>query len=146
MKSVLYPYLLGTTWVFDDERTGLKAEAFVMGMSEMISAVVEAKGIQDAQNGCALTFSDQPFGDADAELHWLRADDPDDPMAGNWYSGTIAGQEMGGWLCPALLLYFDGAPQRLFVKADTLPDGIDPIWHVDPDDPRQRRFMGPGDE
>lgn len=29
---VIYPYLLnGTCWVFDDARTGLKEEAFVMG-------------------------------------------------------------------------------------------------------------------
>lgn len=54
----LYPYLLnGTCWVFDDERTGLKEEAFVMGMTEMISRVVEAKGLHDAEGGvdCRLT-------------------------------------------------------------------------------------------
>ncbi len=146
MKSVLYPYLLDTTWVFDDESTGLKTEAFVMGMSEMIFRLIESKGIPNADLGFALTFSDEPIDGADAELHWLRADDPDEPMAGNWYSGNIAGQVMEGWLCPALLLYFDGAPQRLFVKADPLPEGFDPIWRIDPDDPRQRRFMGPDDE
>lgn len=48
----LYPYLLnGTCWVFDDERTGLKEEAFVCGMSEMISRVVEAKGVPNAARG-----------------------------------------------------------------------------------------------
>jgi hypothetical protein len=42
----LYPYLLdGTCWVFDDERTGLKEEAFVLGMTEMISRAVDGKGI-----------------------------------------------------------------------------------------------------
>ncbi len=142
MTKTLFPYLLGTTWVFDDQATGLKAEAFVMGMSEMISRLVEAKDIPNPDQGFAMTFSDEPFDGADAELHWLRADDPNEAMTGNWYAGEIAGQTMEeGWLCPALLLYFAAPPPRLFVRADPLPDGIDPIWHVDPDDPRQRRFM-----
>jgi len=37
----IYPYLLGQTWVFDDPRTGLKEEAFVLGMTEMISRLVK---------------------------------------------------------------------------------------------------------
>ncbi len=146
MKSVLYPYLLGETWVFDDERTSLKAEAFVMGMSEMIFRLIEAKGIPNADQGFMMTFSDEPFDGADAELRWLRADDPDEPMPGNWYSGIVAGEMMEGWLCPALLHYFDAAPAQLFVRAEPLPEGVDPIWHVAPDDPRQRRFFGPEDE
>ena len=143
MKSIIFPYLLGETWVFDDERTGLKSEAFVMGMSEMIFRMIEAKGIQNADQGFRMTFSDEPFDGHDAELHWLRADDPGEPMSGNWYSGEIAGEVMEGWLCPALLLYFDVPPARLFVKADPLPDGVDPIWH-DPENPR--RFMSADDE
>jgi hypothetical protein len=71
----LYPYLLNDScWVFDDVRTGLKEEAFVLGMTEMISRVVEAKGIPDAAQGFALTFADEPFGGYDAELQWLRED------------------------------------------------------------------------
>jgi len=51
MSLTIYPYLLnGSCWVFDDERTGLKEEAFVLGMSEMISSVVEAKAIPNASN------------------------------------------------------------------------------------------------
>lgn len=145
MTKTIFPYLLGETWVFDDERTGLKAEAFVSGMTEMISRLIEAKGIPNADQGFSMTFSDEPF-DHDAELHWLRADDPDEPMPGNWYSGTIAGEVMEGWLCPALGLFFNSAPARLFVRADQLPEGVDPIWRIDPDDPRQRRFMSADDE
>ena len=66
----LYPYLLdGTCWVFDDERTGLKEEAFVIGMTEMISRAVDGKGIHDAAKGFALSFSDEPFDGHDVELH-----------------------------------------------------------------------------
>jgi hypothetical protein len=138
----IYPYLLNTTWVFDDERTGLKEEAFVCGMTEMISRLVEAKAIPNATSGFSLTFGDEPFDGADAELVWLRSEgEARNATAGNWYGGTVAGEYMQGWLCPALGLYFTAAPARLFVRADPLPAGIDPIWHVAPDDPRQRRFM-----
>ncbi len=141
MPFVIYPYLLNETWVFDDERTGLKQEAFVLGTTEMISAVIEAKGIPNAEKGFSLTFSDQPFDGADVELRWLKAEEPEAGLLGNWYSGSVAGELMEGWLCPALLLYFQASPPRLFVRAEPLPEGVDPIWHVDPNDPRQRRFM-----
>ncbi len=141
-QLTIYPYLQNQTWVFDDERTGLKAEAFVCGMTEMISRIVKAKPIPEAERGFKLTFSAESFKGYDAELHWLRADKPSEPMAGNWYFGRVAGKVMEGWLCPALLLYFHGAPKRLFVQAEPLPMGIDPIWRISPDDPRQRRFVG----
>ncbi len=37
----LYPYLKDSCWVFDDARTGLKEEAFVLGATEMITRVVD---------------------------------------------------------------------------------------------------------
>lgn len=144
MPMTLYPYQIGPVWVFDDEKTGLKEEAFVCGMSEMISRVIETKAVPNAEYGFAMQFSDDTFDGHDVELKWVRADEPDSPMGGNWYSGTIGGQEMQGWLCPALFSFFPAAPPRLFVRADPLPPGIDPIWRVAPDDPRQRRFMSPG--
>ena len=36
------------------------------------------------------------------------------------------------WLCPALELYFQTAPKRIYVKAEPLPAGIDPIWTPPP--------------
>ena len=102
----LFPYLLRSTWVFDDVRTGLKEEVFVLGMTEMISRLVETKGIPNATKGFALSFSDQPFDGYDAELKWLSSDEsqvvPDQDgnasaPAGNWYRGLIAGEEMAGW-------------------------------------------------
>ena len=42
----LCPYLIDRScWVFDDERTGLREEAFVLGATDMITALVEAKAI-----------------------------------------------------------------------------------------------------
>ena len=70
-RLTIHPYLFEETcWVFDDQRTGLKEEAFVLGMTEMISKVVEAKAIPNAAKGFALTFGLEPF-DHDVELTWL---------------------------------------------------------------------------
>jgi hypothetical protein len=148
--STIYPYLLRNTWAFDDSRTGLKEEAFVLGMSEMISRLVESKGISQAATGFTLLFGSEPIEGADAELTWLRSGDPEvlpgkDGSAtqsfGNWYKGNVAGQEMEGWLCPALGLYFKAAPARIFVKAEPLPEGVDPIWDIDKDAPAAFRFI-----
>jgi hypothetical protein len=150
----IYPYLIDHTWIFDDERTGLKEEAFVLGMSEMISRLVDHKGIRDAIFGFTLHFCDEPFEGFDAELTWLRSDDSQvvpgehgsaSQMWGNWYRGVVAGQQMEGWLCPALGLYFQAAPKRIFVKAEPLPAGVDPVWHVSRDDALARRFVSAPD-
>ena len=136
-QLVLHPYLLhGSCWVFDDERTGLKEEAFVCGMTEMISRVVEAKHIPDAARGFAMTFSDRPFAGHDVELGFVRPE----PGGGNWYAGTVGGSRMEGWLCPALLLYFRDPPARIFVRCDPLPAGVDPIW-TPPPGAIARRFV-----
>lgn len=134
----LYPYLFDGCWVFDDERTGLKEEAFVLGMTDMITRVVVSKGIPDAERGFTLTFAAEPFPGHDVELRWLRAD----PVGGNWYEGEVVGQRMEGWLCPALLLYFRDPPPRIFVRCDPLPPGVDPIW-TPPSGVAGRRFVGP---
>jgi len=90
-------------------------------------------------NGLPLS-SDEAIPDFDVQLDWLRKGDMP-LLPGNWYRGTVSGQEMECWLCPALELYFGEAPRKLFVRAAPLPAGIDPIWRVDPQDPRPRRFM-----
>jgi hypothetical protein len=146
----IYPYLIGSTWVFDDARTGLKEEAFVMGMSEMIFRLIEAKGIPQASKGFTMQFASELFEGADAELAWFRngesevlpsKDGSASQFFGNWYKGVVAGEEMEGWLCPALGLYFKAAPERIFVKAMPLPAGIDPIWRIDKNAPAAVRFV-----
>ena len=134
----LYPYLHHGCWVFDDERTGLKEEAFVLGATEMITRVVASKGIPRAEKGFSLTFSGTPFPGHDVELRWLRSES----TGGDWYAGEVVGQRMEAWLCPALLLYFRQPPPRIYVRCDQLPPGIDPIW-TPPADGTGRRFVGP---
>ena len=100
-------------WVFDDQRVGLDKEPFVAGADTMIDTVVRLKAIPNAEDGFLMVFSAQPFPDADFELDWLRPD-------GNVYQGRfeIEGQtqEMEGWLCPALNLYYPEAPKKLYVQ------------------------------
>jgi len=154
MPLTIYPYLLyGACWVFDDPRTGLTEEAFVLGASEMISRVVEAKSIPNAAKGFALTFDEAPF-DHDVALSWippreatmqLSSDSANLADIGNWYKANVFGQEMIGWLCPALFLYFQQAPKTIYAKAEPLPAGVDPIWHIAPNDPRARRFVSAAD-
>lgn len=107
--------------MFDDERTGLKQEAFVLGATEMITRVVNDRSIPNADQGFAFPFAASTFTGYDVELHWLRAD----PADGNWYVGDVVGQRMEAWLCPALVLYVREPPPRgvtgrRFVEAPTI--------------------------
>ena len=133
----LYPYELHPGfWVFDDPQTHLREEAFVLGMSEMITALVTEREVPDASGGVSLTFSAVPF-DHDAELTWKRTADGspvDSDLArsvGNWYGGEVAGQKMEGWLCPALFHYFETTPKKIYARVEPLPEGVDPIWQVE---------------
>ena len=69
----LYPYQIGSCWVFDDSRAGLKEEAFVLGMSEIISRVVEHHKIPDASKGFRMIFSHAPFEGYHAEIGKIAA-------------------------------------------------------------------------
>src|SRR5438876_3718046 len=93
----IFPYLLDRIWVFDDPRAGLKEEAFVLGMTEMIYRAVTAKGIPNAAQGFCMIFDAAPFGH-DVELTWIPPGEaakavgqPRDEVwtIGNWYRGTV---------------------------------------------------------
>jgi hypothetical protein len=133
----LHPYLLLGHWVFDDARTGLKEEAFVGGMTEMISRVVSAVGIANSEKGFRLLFSDKPFVGHMVSIQKVPGGSKEE---GNNYRGNILGEEMTGWLCPALYLYFTEAPDELFMRVEALPEGVQPIWTPGEGVP-QRRFV-----
>lgn len=139
MQMILYPYFLGSTWVFDDPATGLKAEAFVLGIPAMIDRILALKQVPAARQGFAMTFAAEPFPGHDVELHWQRPD----VNSGNWYAGDVAGVRMEGWLCEALFKYFPDAPPRIFVRCDPLPAGVNPVWDNRPGE--GTRFVGPDD-
>jgi len=112
---VIKPYRWNGMWVFDDDRVGLDKEPFVAGADTMIDTAIEMKGIQNADDGFLLVFSEHPFPDADMEIVWAREE-----SGGNTYRGHFEqdGEEtiLEGWLCPALNLYYSDAPKSLHVQ------------------------------
>jgi hypothetical protein len=109
MNSIIaiHPYMTEGIWVFDDPKVGLVQEPFVSGTDTSIERM--SAGITHAQNGFTLLFSVGAFPGYQLELSWVRAD-----MSGNWYRSEALGME--GWLCPALLKYFEAPPQKLFAQ------------------------------
>jgi len=112
---VLQPYVDETGWwAFNDKRTGLVAEPFIAGMSKMIDVLVE--NIPDAKDGFNLIFSKTPFPKS-RQLKLMTEED-----GGAWYRDVET--RLGGWLCPALFLYFDTAPEQVYVAAHPISGRI----------------------
>lgn len=109
MNSIIaiHPYMTQGIWVFDDAAVGLREEPFISGADTIIEHMVA--GIPDARDGFTLLFSGNAFPGYQLELEWVRAD-----MSGNWYRSQTLGME--GWLCPALLKYFESPPARLYAQ------------------------------
>lgn len=110
--NVISPYKHLGMWVFDDQRVGLSQEPFVSGADTMIDRIVA--DIPNAEAGFAMIFSGSPFPGHQFRLEWRRADG-----SGNWYYAPQL--DMEGWLCPALLRYFDQAPKEIYVQIKGLP-------------------------
>jgi hypothetical protein len=106
---VIAPYWYEGTWVFDDEKVGLRREAFVAGVPEMVNELV--KDIPRARYRFRLTFSSRPFPGFQKKLRSVRAE-----SGGNFYHSESPIME--GWFCPAMFRYFSQAPMELFVKAE----------------------------
>ena len=112
--TVIKPYQWEGQWVFDDERVDLVREPFVSGADTMIDLAVGREGIENPEQGFLMLFSATPFPDATVQLEWVRED-----CGGNVYLWREAERE--GWLCPALLKYFDSAPERLYIQLKSAP-------------------------
>jgi hypothetical protein len=87
----------------------LVKEPFVAGADTLIDIAIEQKGITNADEGFLLFFSATPFPGVDLRLEWKREED-----GGNVYFWPE--EKLEGWLCPALLKYFDSAPVELYVQ------------------------------
>ena len=107
--NVIYPYKNSGMWVFDDERVGLDREPFVAGADAMIDQVLAQKEIKNPEKGFRLVFSAGEFPKYDVRFDWVREGD-----GGNWYKSEEF--KMEGWLCPALLKYFDEAPKHIYER------------------------------
>jgi hypothetical protein len=105
--TAIYPYKYEGLWVFDDLKVGLAQEPFVSGADVIIDRMTSQ--IPNAERGFRLLFSSTPFPGFTAQLDWRRAD-----LGGNWYYSRDLDSE--GWLCPALLKYFDVPPKTIYAK------------------------------
>jgi hypothetical protein len=105
--NVIAPYKHHGMWVFDDPRVGLAQEPFVAGADRIIDQMTA--GISDAPRGFTMVFSAQPFP---GYQHRFELKAPEG--SGHVYLSRELGME--GWLCPALLRYFDSAPGELYVE------------------------------
>jgi len=105
--NIIRPFKWEGMWVFDDDRVGLAKEPFVAGADTIIDAAIKHKGIANADDGFLLVFSKDPFPEAELALEWVREE-----FGGNVYRWG----EMEGWLCPALLKYFDTAPRQIYAQ------------------------------
>lgn len=100
--------------MFDDPRFGLVQEAFISGADIIIDRAVAH--IPDAATGFLMVFSSVPFPGHTFRLEWRRAD-----SEGNWYYAPAFDVE--GWLCPALLKYFDNPPRKIFFQVKPKTEG-----------------------
>lgn len=104
---VIHPYKYEGMWVFDDEKVGLVQEPFVSGADTVIDEMVA--GDPGAEEGFTLLFSAFAFPGHDIMFEWRREE-----AGGNWYYSSDLEKE--GWLCPALLKYFEKAPERIYAQ------------------------------
>ena len=113
--NVIQPYWYADMWVFDDPRVGLSAEPFVGGADTMIDRVTA--DIPNARSGFTMVFSAAPFPKHQIRLEWRRAEG-----SGNVYYAKDLDAE--GWLCPALLRYFEAPPAEIYVQVK--PKAVSP--------------------
>lgn len=104
-------YKTGDTWMFDDETFGIKAEPFVLGMSEIISSYL-TKG----KDKCTAIFSLNEFPGCDTlDLEYEEA-------GGGWYNVSKSNfpttKGMRGWLCPVTRVYLDTIPKNIYYKVE----------------------------
>jgi hypothetical protein len=66
-------------------------------------------GIPRAKKGFNVLFSDSEFPGYDTVLTWVGAFGD-----GNWYVDRDT--KLMGWLCPALLKYYEAAPRKIYLQ------------------------------
>jgi len=105
--QAIHPYNHEGMWVFDDAAVGLVKEPFVAGADLIMDRLAEQ--VPDGRDGFTLIFSELPFPGHQVSLEWLHEE-----CGGNVYRCNEL--DMVGWLCPALLKYFDEAPRQIYAE------------------------------
>lgn len=108
----IQPYRDGGALVFDDPARGLVKEALVGGTDLILEVAARAAGADPAH--FTLLFAAIPFPGHQATALWIEKGEAG---LGDWYRVRIPEVVSGdGWLCPALLKYFDSAPPKIFFQ------------------------------
>jgi hypothetical protein len=106
--NVLKLYWSAGCWMYDDREHGRFREPLVLGTSEAVDALRRLDGLSPTRTPFQILFSSSEFPGAH-RAEWLREE-----AGGNWYA--FEGQHEG-WLCPALLDFFELAPADIWVRA-----------------------------
>ena len=125
--NTILPYRSMGGWAFDDNAVGLEREPFVAGADIAIDKIVEYLGIKTDK--IKMTFSKDKFPGHHIKLEYSTMNVLGE---GDFYSidktnqfteidsdaGHWEGETFFLWLCPALLEYFDEAPDEIYVKIE----------------------------
>jgi len=111
--NTILPYRSMGGWAFDDNAVGLEREPFVAGADIAIDKIVEYLGIKTDK--IKMTFSKDKFPGHHIKLEYITLDPFED---GQFYSIHDDNFDLELWLCPALLKYFDEAPDEIYVKIE----------------------------
>lgn len=107
-------------WVFDDEERGLVKEPFVHGadtMFDFMSGNV-LPGVNNTR--CSIVFSANPMLNNDVHVKHIEdlGEDMGDiyEVVSAFTSATTSFDGFQFWLCPALLSFFNKAPENIYVS------------------------------
>jgi len=107
--NIIFPYKKNGTWMFDDKERDIMQEPFVAGADSILE--VMSSHLPNAHDGFKLIFSDKEF----PGYHFCAVWESEEG-SGNWY--TVNENNMRGWLCPALLVFFKKAPKTIFIRVE----------------------------
>jgi hypothetical protein len=100
------PYPDHDGWVFDDPARDLWREPLRIGIERLLDRECGAQTPAERRR-IAVSFSRATFPGANVQLTLKQG-----VFGGNWYGAG----EVVGWLCPALYLYFETAPNELYLR------------------------------
>ena len=110
--NVIHPYSDGGSLVFDDPAVSLVKEALVGGTDFILEMAARSAGADPAR--FTLVFAAIPFPGHQMVATWIEKGECG---IGDWYTVNLANAGMAnGWLCPALLKYFQAAPGRIYFQ------------------------------
>ena len=110
----LTAYRKENLWMFDDSLRKIYEEPFVAGADVMFD-VMSGRNHTPSIDHCSIVFAETPIPDCEVHVVLSRPDGCD----GHYYTVKRFSPELAGfefWLCPALLAFFETAPQEIYVK------------------------------